>query len=148
MKNVITDISITENVSLVTLKQIENRHGILASIFGMLSNVGINVDMISQSYPAKETVELSFTVSDEQLSQLISFFTAHKEFKASVFSGNTKISFFGNEMENSPGVAAYIFDIFAKAECDIKMVTTSTRDISCLIDPEYTSKIIELFNKE
>ncbi|MBQ2945892.1 MAG: ACT domain-containing protein [Clostridia bacterium] len=147
MKNVITEMNITENVSLITLSQVENRHGILASIFGAISAAGIDVDMISQSYPAKETVELSFTVSDDQLPKLLTFLSSHKELRASVFSGNTKISFFGKGMENTPGVAAYVFGLFAKAECDIKMVNTSTCDISCLIAPEYTAKIKELFNE-
>jgi aspartokinase len=147
MKNLITDVTVTENVSLITLKQVENRHGVLAYIFGLLRNAGIDVDMISQSYPAKETVELSFTISDEQISDLVSLLAGHKDLKASVFSGNTKISFFGKGMENQPGVAAYVFELFAKAECDIKMVSTSTCDISCLIAPEYTAKIKELFNE-
>ena len=131
MKKYIADVSVTENVSLVTLKQIDNSYGKLAAIFGAISEMGIIVDMISQSSPAKETVELSFIVSDADIPELMA-----------------KISFFGKEMEKNAGVAARVFEIFAKAECDIKMVTASTCDISCLISPEYTDRIVELYKAE
>ncbi len=148
MKKYIADVSVTENVSLVTLKQIDNSYGKLAAIFGAISEMGIVVDMISQSSPAKETVELSFIVSDADIPELMAFFAKNKEYKASIYSGNTKISFFGKEMEKNAGVAARVFEIFAKAECDIKMVTASTCDISCLISPEYTDRIVELYKAE
>ena len=135
--NAVDKISVTENVTLISLNDSPADFKIVAQIFDMLSKAGIDVDMISQNPPQGKTQNLSFTVQDEDLVKV--FETAsklrelHPELKLAISSGNTKISVFDEEMRNCPGVAAKLFTAIAETDAEIRMITTSEVDISVLV---------------
>lgn len=135
--NAVDKISVTENITLISLNDSPADFKIVAQIFDMLSKAGIDVDMISQNPPQGKTQNLSFTVQDEDLVKV--FETAsklrelHPELKLAISSGNTKISVFDEEMRNCPGVAAKLFTAIAKTDAEIRMITTSEVDISVLV---------------
>lgn len=133
----VDNISIIENVTLISINDSPDDFKIVAQIFEMLSNAGIDVDMISQNPPQRKTSNLSFTVNDDDLGKV--FETAsklrelHPELKLAISSGNTKISIFGEGMKNCPGVAAKVFSAIADANVEVRMITTSEVDISVLV---------------
>lgn len=133
----IDNISIIENVTLISINDSPDDFKIVAQIFEMLSNAGIDVDMISQNPPQRKTSNLSFTVNDDDLGKV--FETAsklrelHPELKLAISSGNTKISIFGEGMKNCPGVAAKVFSAIADTNVEVRMITTSEVDISVLV---------------
>ena len=135
--NAVDKISVTENITLISLNDSPADFKIVAQIFDMLSKAGIDVDMISQNPPQGKTQNLSFTVQDEDLVKV--FETAsklrelHPELKLAISSGNTKISVFDEEMRNCPGVAAKLFTAIAETDAEIRMITTSEVDISVLV---------------
>ena len=102
----IDNITMIENVTLISINDSPADFKVVAQIFEMLSNAGIDVDMISQNPPQGKTSNLSFTVNDEDLGKV--FETAsklrelHPELKLAISSGNTKISVFGEGMKNCP----------------------------------------------
>lgn len=145
----ITHMSITENVTLVTLIAIPTSQRVLASIFLALAKKDINVDMISQTSPLKGTINLSFTIPD---SDLFAAIQALKDFKSSipslrieVNSNNTKISLYGEDMKITPGSAASTMAVLCENNIDIVMITTSEVDISYLIYASDQEKATELF---
>lgn len=135
--NAVDKISVTENVTLISLNDSPADFKIVAQIFDMLSKAGIDVDMISQNPPQGKTQNLSFTVKDEDLVKV--FETASKlrelypELKLAISSGNTKISVLDEKMRNCPGVAAKVFTAIAETDAEIRMITTSEVDISVLV---------------
>ena len=135
--NAVDKISVTENVTLISLNDSPADFKIVAQIFDMLSKAGIDVDMISQNPPQGKTQNLSFTVQDEDLVKV--FETAsklrelHPELKLAISSGNTKISVLDEKMRNCPGVAAKVFTAIAETDAEIRMITTSEVDISVLV---------------
>ena len=60
--NAVDKISVTENITLISLNDSPADFKIVAQIFDMLSKAGIDVDMISQNPPQGKTQNLSFTV--------------------------------------------------------------------------------------
>ena len=66
MKN-IDNITMIENITLISINDSPADFKVVAQIFEMLSNAGIDVDMISQNPPQGKTSNLSFTVNDEDL---------------------------------------------------------------------------------
>lgn len=135
--NAVDKISVTENITLISLNDSPADFKIVAQIFDMLSKAGIDVDMISQNPPQGKTQNLSFTVQDEDLVKV--FETAsklrelHPELKLAISSGNTKISVLDEKMRNCPGVAAKVFTAIAETDAEIRMITTSEVDISVLV---------------
>lgn len=145
MNNIISKVIITEDVSLVTIYNLKWDIKILDDIFLSCEEYGLNVDMISQTAPQGANINLSFTVDDNSLPLLLKLTTKFKgidkAIRTDINSGNTKITFFGENMNASSGVAAKVFSVFAKADAEIKIVTTSETEISCLTE---RSNIIEL----
>lgn len=135
--SLIDNITMIENVTLISINDSPADFKVVAQIFEMLSNSGIDVDMISQNPPQGKISNLSFTVNDEDLGKV--FETAsklrelHPQLKLAISSGNTKISVFGNGMKNCPGVAAKVFSAIALADVEVRMITTSEVDISVLV---------------
>ena len=136
MKN-IDNITMIENITLISINDSPADFKVVAQIFEMLSNAGIDVDMISQNPPQGKTSNLSFTVNDEDLGKV--FETASKlrelypELKLAISSGNTKLSVFGEGMKNCPGVASKVVSAISSANVEVRMITTSEVDISVLV---------------
>ena len=53
--------------------------------------------------------------------------------KAVVSSGNSKISIYDEPMRNTPGMAAKVFGAAARANTDIRIITTSEVEIALLV---------------
>ena len=148
----ITNLTVNRSVSLITLDSIPNKTSVLSSIFTTISEAGINIDMINQTAPYRGVVNVSFTLSDEDLAKAIIVLGQFKKkipnLRVEVNSNNTKLSIYGEQMRNMPGVAAKLFTILSENKIDIKLVTTSEVDISCLIYEKDTTKAVEAIKKE
>lgn len=152
MNEFISNVTITENVTLITLINIPITGGTISKVFSALADYNVNVDMISQTSPLKGVVNLSFTISD---SDLFSAIQALKEFKKiapdlriEVNSNNTKISLYGEAMRDAIGIAAQTLTLFYENKIDIIMITTSEVDISYLIyacDQEAAISLLSMF---
>ena len=57
-------INSVENVVLVTVNNVKNSAGALADIFTAIGNAHINVDMICQTAPYKDRINLSFSIDN------------------------------------------------------------------------------------
>ena len=130
----IQNISVVEDVTLVSLNDSPADMNTISKIFDMISTNNIDVDMISQTPPHSNKPHLSFTVSGDDLGKILELSAKirdlYPDVKLSVSNGNCKISVFG---EAQPGVAAKVFAAAAKAYTDIIMITTSEVDISMLV---------------
>lgn len=131
------EVSMTENVTLISLNDSPSDIGVTAKIFEFLSNSGIDVDMISQIPPHASVPCLSFTVNDDDLGKVFAAASRLRELlpevKLGISSGNSKISVFGEEMRNCPGVASKVFSAIAAVGAEVRMITTSEVDISILV---------------
>ena len=146
----IEKVSYIEDVTLISLHDSPADIKLIAGIFQKISDAGIDVDMISQAPPHGQNSSLSFTVKDEAFGRILEIAaelrTLNPELKISVSSGNCKISVYGNAMKGAPGVAEKVFSAGAKANVDIRMITTSEVDISLLVvktDVENAIRAIE-----
>lgn len=148
----VTSLDVTYNVSLVTLNNLPNNIKLISEVFTSIANEGISIDMISKSPSVKGNTTVSFSLLYDDLVKAMSCLNKFNE-KASKFSleidsFNTKFCVFGKNMKDIPGVAARLFNALAKEDIEIKLVTTSESDISCLIDEKDTDKAIACVKKE
>lgn len=138
MIQTITQVDYTPDVALVTVNNIPNTPQNMAEILNEISDRHVTVDMICRTAPYKDKVNLSFTVPQENLAEVISataaFKTLSPEISTDVNGNNTKVILSGAEMRNAYGVAAQLFQLLADADISIKLITTAETEISCLID--------------
>jgi len=136
----------------LAVRQIPDRPGMAAKIFGLLAEKNISVDSIVQSQRCHRvkgvlTRDLVFTVAeaDGELAQqtLIE--------KASEFGWKdvelqraiAKVSAVGAGMISHPGVAAKMFKVLAEAQVNILTIATSEIKISCVVDEENGVKALQ-----
>ncbi|BCI60309.1 ACT domain-containing protein [Solibaculum mannosilyticum] len=143
-------VSITEDVTLITLSDSPADIHFISSIFDCIAEAKISVDMIAQSAPIGDRTSLSFTVSDDDMRKALdvvsSLRVSHPSLRPSISSGNVKVSVYSEQMRTQPGVASKVFSAAASSNVDIRLVTTSEVDISLLItkpEAETLSKAIE-----
>ncbi len=138
MIKTITDIEFFPEVAIVTLNNIPNTPSSIANILSVIAENGISIDMISQTEPYKDKINLSFTLSQDDLSEVIGltgkFKSLTPSIKADINGNNTKILLSGDGMRSESGVAAELFSLFAKENIRVKLITTAETEISCLID--------------
>lgn len=148
----VTDVSVTYNVALITVDNLPNDMLVISEIFKRIAEKKINIDMISQSPPYMGNINLSFSIPSDDIVAAISTLNGFKsvvpDLRIEVDADNTKISVYGQEMKNIPGVAANLFTILASNGVEIKLVTTSEVDISYLILEKDVDLAIEKIRKE
>lgn len=146
-KQSVTGIAHTENESKISLRNVHDRPGISASIFGPLAEANVNVDMIVQNISADgSTADVTFTVPDSDLERALEVMKNQSENIGNPIieyaSNVTKISIVGVGMRSHAGVASTMFKILADKSINIQAITTSEIKISVLIDSEYTELAI------
>ena len=138
MIKTITTVSYLEDVALVTVNNIPNSTKNVSFILNEIANRDITVDMISQTAPYKDKINLSFTVPQDSLGDLIAATPAFKELSPEISTdlngNNTKFILIGEGMRNTSGVAAELFELLSDNDIKVKLITTGETEISCLID--------------
>ena len=89
---------------------------------------------------------LSFTISDQDLIEVLSFANTLKTetgIKVIVSSVNHKISVYDPQMKNTPGMAARVFSAIAASDADIRLITTSEVEISLLVTEADYDTVLE-----
>lgn len=131
-------ITTTDGITLITMPNVPADIDFVARIFENIASLEINVDMISLTPPQGANIDLSFTISDDDLGKLLAY-NAERRSKGEssiqpvVSSGNCQISVCDKAMETTPGMAAKVFRAAAKASADIRIITTSEVQITLLV---------------
>jgi aspartate kinase len=131
---------VTHNTSeaKVTVRDVPDRPGVAAEVFGRLAADNVNVDMIIQNVSEEGTTDISFTTPKEDLvraRRAVAEITAALGARTfSVDESIAKVSLVGAGMKTHPGVAALMFRALADAGVNLDMISTSSIRISCVID--------------
>jgi len=148
--NSVTNIYITDDVSVITIDNMPADIGAMAELFCNLSSADVNVDMISQSAAQSGCVAVSFTVSDSDFAKSMAVMgdiqLQYDKLNVRVNAGNIKLSVYGEPMRETPGVAAKLFSALKQAGVNIKQVSTSETDISVLIEAKDGDGAVDAVN--
>lgn len=150
--NLVENIFVTEDVTLFSLCDAPADIAQIAKVFKMISEAGIDVDMISQFPLSGSNSGFSFTVSDNDFVPVLSIAsqlrTINPKTKISVSSGNCKITVSGEAMRGTPGVSAKVFKAAADIGADVRMITTSEIEISMLVVKSDVNEVVAAIEKE
>ncbi len=142
-KEIVSGVSYSNNESKLTLSGIADKPGISATIFGLLANNNINVDMIVQNTSQDGvTANITFTVPNSEIhntKKLLEDNLNLIDFKSIETDTNiSKISVIGMGMMSQSGVAKKMFTTLAENSINILAISTSEIKISVLIDKKFT----------
>ncbi len=135
--NRVRTIALDRDVASVTLRNVPDRPGIAAQIFGPLADAGISVDTIVQNASELQLTDLTFTVTGEdceRAQEISKPLAAELEAKDVLFDDElVKVSLIGTGMQSGPGYAATMFRTLSEAGINIELITTSEIRITCLV---------------
>jgi aspartate kinase len=142
-QQVVTGIAFSRDEAQITLREVADKPGVAAAIFGPLAEANINVDMIIQVVSEDmATTDLTFTVPAAEFQRAKQILEARKEAigyaRLNGMEDVVKISAIGVGMRSHSGVAARAFKALAEKGINIRAITTSEIKFSMLIDEPYT----------
>ena len=139
----VTGIAFSRDEAQISIRQVQDKPGVAAAIFGPLAEANINVDMIVQNVSADgKTTDLTFTVPAADYQRSLDVIAKAKgAIGYTRLDGATdvaKISVIGIGMRSHAGVAAQAFSALAERSINIRAITTSEIKFSLLIDAAFT----------
>ncbi len=137
----ISGVAYNRDEAKVTIKGIPDQPGIAAAVFGPVAAADINVDVIVQNISEEGHTDLTFTVPRndyaatlELLNELCTSLNA-REVKGD--DTVAKVSIIGVGMRSHSGVAKKMFEVLAKENINIQMITTSEIKVTVVIEEKY-----------
>jgi aspartate kinase len=150
-RQLITGIAHDKNEAKITLTEVPDRPGAVASIFAPLAEADINVDMIVQNI-AHDTgsTDVTFTVPSAELARSLDVLEKGKDaigYARLVHDTNVaKITIVGVGMRSHAGVAAKMFGTLGERGINIQAITTSEIKVSVLIEEDYTELAVRVLH--
>jgi aspartate kinase len=139
----VTGIAFSRDEAQISVRQVLDKPGVAAALFGPLAEANINVDMIVQNVSSDgKTTDITFTVPAADYQRALDVIAnAKREIGYARLDGATdvaKISVIGIGMRSHAGVAAQAFKALAERSINIRAITTSEIKFSLLIDAAFT----------
>ncbi|MBB3066326.1 MULTISPECIES: aspartate kinase [Limibacillus] len=142
-QEMVSGIAYSRDEAKITLREVPDRPGIAASIFGPLTDASINVDMIVQNISATgEKTDLTFTVNKTDLNRAVEVLRSQSQTigYSDLLADRdvVKVSVIGVGMRSHAGVAQTMFKALADKGINIQVISTSEIKVSVLVAEEYT----------
>ena len=147
---IISGVTHDTSEAKVTIRDVPDRPGVAAEVFGRMAAENVNVDMIIQNVSEQGTTDISFTVPQEDLGRTRrAADSVVRDLGARLWSVDesiAKISLVGAGMKTHTGVAAKMFSTLADAGVNIDMISTSSIRISCVIDAAQVDTAVQVLH--
>lgn len=140
----------------LAIRQIPDRPGMAAKIFGTLAEHNISIDMIIQSQRCRiingiATRDLAFTVPQaeaEMAQKALQQIAPVIGCSEILLDANiAKVSIVGAGMVGQPGIAAQMFAALASEQINIQMIATSEIKISCVVSQDQGVRALQAIHK-
>ena len=150
-RQLITGIAHDKNEAKITLTDVPDKPGAVASIFAPLADGGINVDMIVQNVAhSTGSTDVTFTVPAADLARSLEVLgNAQSAIGYATLVHDTrvaKISVVGVGMRSHAGVASTMFTTLGARGINIQAITTSEIKVSVLIEEDYTELAVRVLH--
>ena len=135
-----------------TLFSVPDQPGIAGTVFGALSEIGTNVDMIVQNVSKDSITDISFTAPSEQQDEVEEVLKQISEkLNAGGFDVDqniARVSIIGAGMKSESGVASKMFKILGDSKINITMISTSPIRVSCVINSKDIDQALNVLHEE
>ena len=149
---VVAGVSANRDEAKITLRGVPDQPGVAARIFRPLTEASIVVDMIIQNVSADGRTDLTFTVPKGDVKRAVEFLRT----RCGDLCGDgerlayddtlAKVSIVGVGMRSHAGVAQKMFELLAKENINIIMISTSEIRISVVIEAKYAELAVRVLH--
>ena len=135
-----------------TLFGVPDQPGIAGTVFGSLSEIGTNVDMIVQNVSKESITDISFTAPSEQqkdVEDTLKNISKQLDAKGYDVDENiARISISGAGMKAESGLASKMFKTMGDNKINISIISTSPIRLSCVISSNDIEKALTVLHEE
>jgi len=147
----VSGVAIDKDQASVAIMDVPDKPGVAGEIMQALAKKHIVIDMIMQAFhPTIGLNNITFTVHMTDLDQTISIL---EELKARLGAKDVvadpdvaKVSLIGSGMSAQPSVAATLFTTLGQNGINIKMITSSEKKITCVVEKTQAEKAATLIH--
>jgi aspartate kinase len=147
----VTGVALDLNEAKITLLRVPDRPGLAAKILTPIANAHIVVDMIIQNASEEGFTDMTFTVPRADYQKALGMVQeVAGEVGARGITSDTsiaKVSVVGLGMRSHAGVALRMFQVLAKENINIQMISTSEIKISVVIDAKYAELAVRALHQ-
>jgi aspartate kinase len=147
----VSGVAYNKNEARITIKKVLDRPGIASQIFEPVLKAGIVVDMIVQNMSEDGFTDMTFTVPKADFYKTMKLVSGVAEkIEAEKVLGDeniAKVSIIGVGMRSHAGVAQKMFEVLARENINIIMISTSEIKISCVIEERYTELAVRALHE-
>jgi len=152
-KMLVSGVACDKNAARIAVIGVEDKPGVAFKLFNHLANHNINVDMILQSVGRDGTKDISFTVKEDDVDEVVAILERHRggSLKCQhidVERDVAKVSIVGVGMMSHAGVAAKMFEALYDAGININMISTSEIRVTVLIDEVHVEKAMNAIHEK
>ncbi|MCS5637603.1 MAG: aspartate kinase [Myxococcota bacterium] len=135
---VVSGVTCNVNEAKIRVRNVPDQPGIAVRLFTPLGEAGIVVDMIVQNFASDGTTDMTFTVPRGDYARALDIARkVGEELKSASVEGDdaiAKVSAVGLGMKDHAGVATKMFEVLARENINIQMISTSEIKISVVIE--------------
>ncbi len=149
----VAGVAYDKNEARVHMVGVEDKPGVVATMFGTLADRNISVDMIIQSAaePGRDgRADVTFTIAKADLARarpVIDEMAREVGTREVRYDEDVvKVSIVGLGMRSHAGVAAKMFRLLAKEGINIQAISTSEIKVSCLVAAKYTELAVRVLH--
>ena len=148
----VSGIAYDKDQARITLRQVADKPGIAAALFGPLADSGVVVDMIIQNTSLDGHTDITFTIPQKDMKKTVALMQtlqAEIEAKEIIYDSSVaKVSVIGVGMRSHAGVAAKTFAALKSEGINIMMISTSEIKITCLIEEKYGELAVRVLHDQ
>ncbi len=145
-KMLVRGVTRDNDCALVSLVGVEDTPGKAYSVFDLISKKNIGVDLIIQSIGRDGKKDISFTVTEGDLPEVLNVIEENKDVvkaeRVDYATDVSKVSIVGAGMVSNAGVATTMFEALYNAHININMIATSEIKVSVLVDQKDAEKAV------
>jgi aspartate kinase len=148
---VVSGVTCNVNEAKIRVRNVPDQPGIAVRLFTPLGEAGIVVDMIVQNFASDGTTDMTFTVPRDDYARALDI--ARKvgdELKSASVEGDdgiAKVSAVGLGMKDHAGVATKMFEVLARENINIQMISTSEIKISVVIEEAFADLAVRALHR-
>jgi len=147
---IISGIAFNRDEAQLTIRGVQDQPGIASKILGPISAANVEIDMIVQNVGEDGAANFTFTVHRNDYKQAFSLLEeSAKQLNASKVGGDdtiVKLSLVGVGMRSHAGIASKMFDLLAKENINIHMISTSEIKISVVIHEQDLDNAVKILH--
>ena len=138
----VSGVTASRDEAKITLHGISDQPGIQAMVFRPLAAAGIVVDVIVQAYVENGRTNLTFTLPSTDMARAKDLLVKQcghlcPADQIKTETNLSKVSVVGVGMRSHAGVALKMFEILARENITVHLISTSEIKISCVIEAKY-----------